>query len=201
MGDSAAHRPIFNGHTIDAALVAAFAFRTSAQPFLDTLEPLDEEPRQPIDLGACIASATTIALAVELYLKALLMIQGTDPKKGGHNLAALFASLNEDLRADCEARFAALPKRAGLTAFVHLDTAPTAGRPPAVSPSGTEPGPVLDKLATFLDRNKDAFVTWRYFHEVPQPDQPGRITYEFLGFVFAVDALAGCAEDRLAAGL
>lgn len=127
------------------------------------------------------ASATNRLLALELYLKAVLMVSGV-PVPEVHNFAILFAALSEDNRKAIEAqydeRINLIPKEGatwGLEILfgvgaTQLDDAEVEKQIPRVT---------LDhSLSELLSRNKDGFVESRYLFTATEPGKISCFCYE-----------------------
>src|SRR5712691_3540260 len=83
------------------AVATADAFRKLSGPFIERVAGRGWEARDIAaqDIPGMIASATALAFAVELYLKALCIITRRQPLPGGHNLWVLYRALHDDVRS------------------------------------------------------------------------------------------------------
>ena len=84
--------------------LSADAFRACSRPFRQKVAGLSIDAAKTEatkDLGGLVASATNLALSVELYLKALRMPTGLAPNRT-HALDELYADLPQDLRESVE---------------------------------------------------------------------------------------------------
>lgn len=173
-----------------AALASADAFRALATPFIRELgrQTLDEARQiPPQELGRLVATATSLALGVELYLKTLCIMTGT-PVLQDHNLGDIYLQLPEDLRLDLESEYASIgPPPPGnvrqirmLVGLVPDEPDPTSRESEADASTWT--------LADAFERSAHAFMTWRYIYEGAQADKPP-ITFSFHALEVAADVL------------
>ncbi len=103
--------------------LSADAFRACSRPLRQKVTGLsiDAAIAEAIkDLGGLVASATNLALSVELYLKGLRMATGLAPNRI-HALDELYADLPKDLRQSIEATYEATPKPAPVGKDIALD--------------------------------------------------------------------------------
>jgi hypothetical protein len=175
-------------------LEEAHAFAECARPFLVTVE---DDNVNRIGRGELIASAANLALALELYLKALWMLEGRTPPKGprGHDLAMLYEGLPADLRGELETRFDTINNRTGVRrrAF-RVGVIPPEQERPAPS-SGSR----VNSLPLILERARNDYTTWRYLHEHSRSGELETWDFEYLGLSIARDVLATTADERVRA--
>ena len=145
------------------------------------------------DIGGLIASATTLALAVELYIKGLRVLTRM-PVARTHQLWSLYKQLPRDLKLAIEADYQSqTPPRKDAT--VTLEVALH-----SVGPAPKEELAQLDdgkntverpdnSLPAVLRRCSDAFQTWRYLHEGGPPGSITIYRYEFHYLDVAADSL------------
>lgn len=118
-------------------------------------------------LGSLIVSATSLALGIELYLKALRMKLGIRVPKT-HHLLHLYDDLPEDIRTLIENRYdqirpSAIGKASGLKLVIECGQVPQEViKQDKEKTSITAPD---NSLRAVLERSSDAFQTWRYLHE------------------------------------
>ena len=102
------------------------AFRKVSDPFRQRMSalPLEESKREADkDKGGMIAAATCLAFAVELYIKALRMLNRLGPERT-HDLDELYSDLPNDLRRSIEERYNAgmgTSSRAFVVNITHKD--------------------------------------------------------------------------------
>ena len=142
---------------------------------------MDEAYARAQDLGALIASATNLALSVELYLKALLITLGL-PVPRTHDLVDLYTRIPGDLKSSLEARYKARPAPAKVYASalqVALSVGPATDQ--ELDRLGDQPQSDLENnsLPSVLGRCRDAFQSWRYIHEGGVPGSVALYNYEF----------------------
>jgi len=159
-----------------AAIDAADGFCRLSSQFTEAL-PEDREmtANAAQDFGALTASATNLILAVELYLKAVL-IGAELPVPWTHDLVELFKSLPENWRTGIEARYNA---RAGGTPDVTSSLRLYVRLAKPVEGIEAIRNPVDQSLPSLLERNRSAFITWRYIHEGMSRDKVEVYEYEF----------------------
>ena len=120
-------RPPLGQREAPVIVMEARAFKKCAQPFIEKLEASynPESPEDPwnVDIGECIASATNLALSVELYLKTMWLLQGI-PHPNTHDLRALYDPLPPVLKADLEALYDAIPKPKDVPGSLYIVVTP-----------------------------------------------------------------------------
>ena len=146
--------------------LSADAFRACSRPFRQKVAGLsiDAAIAEAIkDFGGLVASATNLALSVELYLKALRMATGRAPNRI-HDLGELYGDLPQDLRQSVEAAYEATPTPAPVGEAIAQDLSikrkdgPEEVRPP-------KPVKPDHSLSSVLQRSSVVFETWRYLYE------------------------------------
>jgi hypothetical protein len=160
----------------------AEAFHEHSQTFLKRAgNKMDQaNARAAQDPGGMIASATSLSLAIELYLKCIRIILGK-PIPETHHLWVLYKGLPKTLRDQIEARYASFPDPPEGNAVI-LEVAVSLGltdAQKAESDAKHFPGFDDHSLPAVLKRTGHAFITWRYFHEVARPGQVTYLQYEF----------------------
>lgn len=161
------------------ALHSADAFRALSRPFLDfvgtDMNICHERAVQ--NMGAMIASATSLALSVELYLKALRLLHGIKASHT-HDLLALFDGLPETLRASIDRVYTQIPSNpVGVASSLILGV--ILGQKKEIPPSVPPKRPPDNSIRAVLERSKDAFQTWRYMHEQGELETSVEFVYEF----------------------
>ncbi len=170
---------LYNAHT---ALTAADAFRNHSKIFIDNLPKgsLDEASQfASRNLGGLIASATTLALALELYLKALRIITGF-PASEKHHLWNIFKHLPVDLKKAIETQYNQLnTSQVGKLAALELEVNTEPFRDNTSHENEDKSINFSNDLKSVLVRSSDAFVTWRYIHEGAKKGENVKYDYEF----------------------
>ncbi len=165
----------------NTALIAADAFRVQSKIFIDSLpkDNLDEASQFSVrNLGGLIASATTLALALELYLKALRIVTGF-PASEMHNLWSLYKHLPTDLKKAIENQYNLLNTRQdGKLASLHLEVS-TEPFNDNLPDENEQLNNFSDDLKSVFIRSSDAFITWRYIHEGGKRNEYVKYDYEF----------------------
>jgi hypothetical protein len=157
------------------AVQSADAFRMLAESFLDVVDS-DRDPETGLQSsipGSAGASATNMALALELYLKTALLALGTKVPRT-HNLLQLFNLLPDDLRGEIAARYDAHPSPAGTARSMLIELSDEhLPDEPASAPSEQQQDV---SLSAILERSQDAFTIWRYLYQ--SGGKPGVFEYE-----------------------
>ncbi len=158
------------------AFHCAEGFYNLALPYIRKVNtPINSPESSKISPSEIIASATNLALALELYLKSLQIFTGMSPGST-HQLWSLLKNINSDVKSDVERRFdierqTADPALGKVTGF-------SISRDPNVTiPVGIRAK--KEDLKSVLIRAQDAFVTWRYIYEHAKPRQDAQINLEF----------------------
>ena len=181
--------------SVSAALASGDAFRDHAESFWRLVENQSGEADKVAEahIGELIVSATSLALALEIYLKALLLVLG-QPAPTVHNLDQLLDLIPKKHRQAVEANYnkhrsAENPEHtSGVSLHVvhHGGPTPPFERATALSMS----------LGSLLRRNAGAFVTWRYLfaHGPTKTGEP--LSYEYVRLRFAADAIRSAILDN-----
>jgi hypothetical protein len=189
-------------HDPSTAILAADAFWNHSQDFLKKIG-LDMETAHHNavkDIGGLIASATTLTLSIELYLKALRMLTNTNVPKT-HELWSLYKNLPSQRKEFVEADFdKVIQQGKQVTDVQSLRLAVWAGtQPPAESepiPTGAvRVGPPSIKFV--LLASNDAFTTWRYLHEGGKENEYVLYDYDFYHLGSIAKILRGHAVSFL----
>jgi hypothetical protein len=139
------------------------------------------------NMGELIASATNVALAIELYLKALLLRSGQAAPMT-HELPSLFAKLPSSVQLKVEQvyeRLQATAKKGAAAAFAVHVAGKNSPRPRFGQGAQTQD----NTLKGVLQRAASAFVTWRYLFAHAPTESGAPLTYEFLRLSLAAQAL------------
>jgi hypothetical protein len=180
------------------AIVAADAFREQSQAFLQGVGPASGTAHEHAvqDYGDMIASATSLALSVELYLKALRILVGFRVP-AHHDLWALFKGLPKELKESIERHYASLWDHHG--SDVHTSVASVGSfSKEQLAETNDADGPQDNSLRSVLKRSKDAFQTWRYLHERGNCTKISEFSYEFYYLGAAADVMQAHAVAMLA---
>ena len=169
---------LYNANT---ALTAADAFRVQSKVFIDSLPKgnLDEAAQFAIhNLGGLIASATTLALALELYLKALRIVTGF-PASEVHHLWSLYKHLPTELKKVIETQYNQLNiPQVGKLAVLELEVSTEPFNNISDENEGKSNN-LSNDIKSVLIRSSDAFITWRYIHEGAKKGEYVKYDYEF----------------------
>jgi hypothetical protein len=164
----------------NTALVAADSFRAHANIFLAKIGR-DMATMQDIavrDIGGCVASATEMALAVELYLKALRTILGMKIPRS-HDLWKLYrdfpAGATEAIEQHYHSRLVTTPW-VGSALNLRVMAGPISPNEANAKPKATDGD---NSIEATLKRNANAFITWRYLYEQGVAGQTIVLQYDF----------------------
>lgn len=175
------------------AVLTGDAFFKHAMMFVNSLSPDIEKShiQAAANIGELTASATMMPLAIELYLKALLLVYGKAAPKT-HELPSLYAALPEGVKKACLTTY---------ESFRQNEPSGTAGLELQIVNNRRNPSPKWDdnltqrssdhSLPAVLQRSSSAFVTWRYLFAINTHEGTQAISYEFLRLSFA----ARCFRD------
>jgi hypothetical protein len=188
------------------AIAAGDSFRKHAHIFLATLgsDINVANLRAAQDIGGLISSATTLALAVELYLKAHRIIARL-PVLETHHLWTLYKTLPVSLKNIIERNYDKQNPVDGndsCALVVVVDTDLT-DKDEFNKWKERKASPDTDNsLKGVLLRSSDAFVSWRYVHEQRNDPKLVELTYEYLRLDLIAHLLRDVAvkvlEKRLA---
>ena len=172
-------------------LQSADAFRAASRPFCEKVAKLRiseavEEGRR--DLGGMIASATNLAFAVELYMKALRIVNKQGPK-WTHNLGKLYSDLPEKLRRSIEVTYEAAPKPDVSLYATSLGISITHKDASAEERATIPRGPSDESILAVLERSSAVFENWRYLYDQGEPGRVKRLPFEYHYLGIAADAL------------
>jgi hypothetical protein len=127
-----------------------------------------------------ISSATNRVLALELYIKALLMGTGV-PVPKDHDLVVLFDSIPDDLRQKIRRLFDELVTRmpVGARWAIHIHYG-LGSKPDSVTPEEVKRASPScdDSLDAMLERNRKGFVSSRYLFQDAKRNELGCFTYD-----------------------
>ncbi len=145
-----------------------------------------------VGYGECVAAATMLAFALELYLKSLLLLCNCRVKKT-HDLLVLYRDLPEKQRQTILAIYDKSADGFAPDAGVISMSIGQGGKDDAAAFDA----PLDASLEAVLDRYKDAFDDWRYFHEGPVDGGP----MVRLGFEYQrLDWICGAVDLHIPAG-
>lgn len=162
-----------------AALVCGEAFQRLAEEFISRIGSIKENSSKDMsnELGDLVACATNIGFAIELYLKALLILMDLKvPQR--HDLRALYDRIPQPVRAIIENVYdsALSDEMRQLCSRASI----TLAKGPLKEPRWDDYKLSL-ALPDLLTRSKDIFTSWRYIFEFTEPeDSP----YQFHQFEY-----------------
>lgn len=166
------------------AFQAAGSFHQLAMPFLERVGTGENaHERAARDFGGFVASATSMALSLELYLKSLRAMLGM-PIPQTHDLWSLYKSLPTDVKRAISEPYDKRrnnKKKGEWTSFqiqLSVGTFNQKQKEEADAEDDDKESPdySLNKL---LKRNKDAFLNWRYIYEKGSHSKIVRLQYDF----------------------
>lgn len=146
------------------------------------------EKISPTDI---FASATNYGLAIELYLKTLLIMEGTI-EVNGHHLDKLYEKLPATTRSAIEEIYR------GMGGNERQKTLYIRGRLEGSPSENLNPEPARGtKIAQLLKNNRDIFVTYRYMFEKARSSKWDYFCFEFGNLDILVFALSKTADEYL----
>jgi hypothetical protein len=193
-------RPLLNGASFSPwqVLTSANAYYALSLVFTKKLPIYVNDPIPEVDMEEAVASGTNRVLALELYLKALLIGAGVH-FPADHDLPTLYQRLPEYIRIEIEKEFS--KKRAIAddpnvlaqgTHWFQLTQKP--GQP---IEKLTIPKPVDNTLAGLLERNRRAFMESRYLFDKAKFDESSVFVYEHLRLAILCSVLCTLLEESL----
>jgi len=165
---------------LDAAIACAEAYLRLAEPALIRIKDV-EESKEPdsfsSSLSDSVAAATNLAFAIELYIKAILIVSKiTIPHgKDGHNLGELYKNMPQHFKIVIENSYEETRKKDwnGRYDSITLSKGPVSAGIPKWDDNYSE----SFDLEVLLNRSSNIFTSWRYIHEFKKPDEGGRQFY------------------------
>lgn len=195
-----AKKPLLNGSLYSPwqVLTSANAYFQLSLVYTDKLPVYINGPFPDVKMEEGIASATNRVLAVELYLKALLI--GASVKfPAEHDLPTLFECLPKEIQREVEANF---DKRKGiannpnvLAEVIHWFQ--LTDKAEHSIERAELPQPVQDSLRELLIRNRRAFMESRYLFDKASFEAPARFIYEHLRLAVLCSVLCDLLEASL----
>lgn len=165
------------------ALKSAKGFYQQAIPFLKVIGVDGKSHERALaDLGGLIASATAMALSIELYLKTLrILMRQSVPQD--HNLWTIYKKLPEQLKKTINESFRSRVSAENPLALQSLEIC-------MVRNGQKRPNNASQKLPTddylkltvkdILKRSRDAFTNWRYLYEQPSDQHSIFLQYDYV---------------------
>ena len=158
------------------AAQAADGFYRQSQGFVQSIPVDSGVTSATISMGDLICSATCVALSIELFLKSLLILVGR-PVPATHDLRDLYEAVPEGykraIRAFHRRQVTGRPGEAVSLRMVYGGDG--SGPPQGPLPDQAEG----DSVEAVLERNRDAFCSWRYLHEIALQQGPVVVDYEY----------------------
>jgi HEPN domain-containing protein len=155
-----------------SAAMAADAFLKVALQYFNNLDKdIIKAGKQMFnDLGGMICAATNLSLAIELYIKALYLVQGNHTH--GHDLLDLYHGIPDDLRQTISDNY----KKTCEEADSNCNKSVIIGKKKTHSkltdkgyPNKDDVGDLKD-IETVLSLCRNMYITWRYMHEDNKDD-------------------------------
>jgi hypothetical protein len=141
----------------------------------------------PPAVGDMVVAATNLAFAIELYIKAILVVSQIEVPRGrnGHDLEKLYERLPNHFKVLIEHFYDGTRRRDPWRRSI---TFALGGPEEPEWDDLREP----QDLNALLTRSSDLFSSWRYIHEFTIPNKDG---YQFRRFEYS-GLLAGCRAMR-----
>lgn len=171
------------------AIVSADSFFTNAVTFIDEIaySKTNAHEKAIQRIGDLIASATSLTLALELYLKAMLIAFRIEVPRT-HNLDDIFKKVPVDVRQLIQSKYDRyLATSPWPVAELQLQTADKAVPWPSEDASSLSEKTLSD-LNSLFKRTGNDFSTWRYLYEAVS-GEVREIRYEFARLVAASKAI------------
>lgn len=185
-------KPIKEYSEVQAALTCGEAFQRLAEELIPRIGSTKEESSQAMsnELGGIVVCAANLAFAIELYLKALLMLLDLKVAQV-HNLRVLYDRIPQSVRELIESVYeTAWPDQARqLRGRVSI----TLAKGPREEPPWDDYNKESLTLPDLLARSKNLFQSWRYIFEFRQPNDS---SYQFHQFEYG---LLWCAAEAIKA--
>ena len=181
-------------HDIGIAILAGDAFFAHSEAFTKEWFGKDINPAPQLTgqfISTLIASATTLALGIELYLKALRMQAGL-PIPKTHHLLSLYTDLPQEMTTAIEDQYERTKPSLPIGKAVGFELVLECGSvPPEVITQWEDKKrkPPDHSLKALLERSSDAFNTWRYLHEVGREGELMIYSYEYGGLTAVAKSL------------
>jgi len=175
-----------------AVKLAASYFRIAGAYFKEVPnDPIARDAFLSKDMAMLVAAATNLALAVELYLKAVALLIGGEAV-GGHDLDDCFTPLPDDVKASIESCYLFriahdIDKKypCVMIGFAARTSEPSHAEKDAIT--GDPVVPV--SVQSLLHAHRAVFKEWRYFHEVPTKVPEGVRTIHWYRLGVLVNAI------------
>ena len=167
----------------EAVVACAEAFLRLAEPVVIRIgegveERTQSHPFLP-SMGDVAATATNLAFAIELYIKAILIASNIDVLTGreGHNLGTLYALMPEYFKAVIERSYEETRKKdwSGKYPSITVSIGPVSANLPKWDDDRSE----SFDLGAILNRSSDIFTSWRYIFEFKKTDDGGWQSHRF----------------------
>ena len=159
---------------LDAAIACAEAYLRLAEPALIRIKDV-EESKEPdsfsSSLSDSVAAATNLAFAIELYIKAILIVSKIDVPQGrdGHKLGTLYAKMPQHFRDVIEKSYEETRKKDWNGVYDSITL--SIGQVLAGIPKWDDNRSESFDLQVLLNRSSDIFTSWRYIYEFKKPEE------------------------------
>ena len=173
-------------HDFITCLASAKKFHTIGKVCIQ--EYKETQRISPTDI---FASATNYGLAVELYLKTLLIMEGAT-KIHGHHLDTLYEELPEATRSAIEKIYR------NMGGNDRQETLYIRGRLEKSTADNSNPDPIRGtKIAQLLKNNRNIFATYRYMFEKARGSKWEYFWFELGNLDLLIFALSKTADEYL----
>ena len=161
---------------INATLACAEAYLRLAEPAVIRIKELEEGTQPHVfspNFGDMVVAATNLAFAIELYIKAILIVSMIDVPLGreGHNLGKLYAAMPQHFKIVIGESYEETRKKDWIGRYpsIIVSIGQVSAGIPKWDDNRSEP---LD-IEALLNRSSDIFTVWRYIYEFRKPDEGG----------------------------
>ena len=174
------------------SLLTAKGFYDQAIPFLEKIDSRSNYHELALaDLGGLIASATTMALSLEIYIKTLYIMSNVNVPHN-HNLWRLFEGLPSNIKDHAIQIYNAkksIEKPENLRG-IQIKLTENSRVPQKIDIDDEDLNRTLSMdLESILKKSEDAFINWRYLYEQPEQNKPLILQYDFVCMAILVKTL------------
>jgi len=175
---------------IQAAFACGEAFQRLAEELIPKIGSTKEESSQAMsnELGDIVVCAANLAFAIELYLKALLMLLNL-PVPQVHDLRDLYDKIPQRVRELIESVYETAWSEQARQLRGRVSV--TLAKGPREEPPWNDYTKESLVLPDLLARSKNLFQSWRYIFEFHQPNDS---SYQFHQFEYG---LLWCAAEAI----
>jgi hypothetical protein len=175
----------------NAYYALSLVFTSKLPIYVSATEPV-------VNMDEAMASATNRILALELYLKALL-IGANAEFPADHDLPKLYRCLQADIQIEVEKEFDKKKHIANNPKIIAqgIHWFQLTSQPGQTIAKRAKPKPVDNTLAGLLERNRRAFMDSRYLFDQAKFEESSVFLYEHLRLAILCDVICTLLEELL----